>query len=712
MLKQSGLLVAGTLLFIANCLSQVVPLHIEHEGVITIKSIDSGKVHAYHYPQQDSITSKKTEQHSTHGYAHTPKGNLHMLIIFALFREGVNQYDVERWPVSGLPDYAKNGELILSDTKNITPLKEDLTSWFYQMSYGTFSITADIYPVFIKPQQTAGGYDFWQMYKQVFDSLKTQYPNIDLSKYDNRKNNPMWAFDNVDPKNSGGDGVIDYTVINFRLFDGPIWTGYSSHSLFSGFQVTDQANKTYQIGAGHTAHFMSPDLPHHLDYFKHEFAHVLFDAPHYMGANNLPGKRFYTNKGWGIMGETHKAINTTNAWESWWLGWMKPQEISKDGVYQLKDFITEKDALRIPIPGTDHVLWLENHQMKHALDNKLFYKTESVMGKGIYAFITSRGNSREKPYEFGAMHQLNTNSIKVLHAKGNSDFIHNDSAGNRIFYRKRNNIISGQHELTLIRVDFNNDKQIPVNTHWNNEVGFRNEHDGVLWENGKLTYAWSGHEEMAFGVGDEISRSGVTTVTTYPIYNENNQLLSPYFISPLSIEIVQYDSTTGHFTVHVHFNDVELRYAKEWYGRTLIKNVNAKHQADLVIFPGVTLTIGTSQTPTKHKIDTLTQLFSEPGNLTLDSNTITEVMNQGVIHLNPKATVRLNHHTVLRFKPGSRIQFDEGATLKMEPNAKLILENGRVQFIAKAGSIDIIKAGVRYRTIKGNTIKKTDLTLK
>lgn len=651
----------------------------------------------------EAVPAPSKKLFSANGYAHTPKGNLHMLILFVLFKEGTNNYDADNWPVNDVPSYVTSKKFILPDTTNISGT-ENLTSWFDAMSYGNFTITGDIYKVVIKPVKSGGQHDFWQMYKQVFDSLIKQNPQIDLTRYDQRRNNPLWEVNNGSDTGIQSDDIIDYCVLNFRLFDGPIWTGFSSNSLFSSFRLKDNYNHEMSLGAGHSAHFMSPDIEHQLDYFKHEFAHVLFDAPHYMGANNLAGKRFYTNKGWGIMGETHKAINTTNAWESWWLGWLQPQEITAEGVYKLSDFITRKDAMRIPIPGTDHVLWIENHQMKHPLDNKLFYKTESLMGKGIYAFITSRGNDRFLPQEFSVMNNLNTNSMKVLHAMGNADFSFADSAGNRFYKRKKPNTISGQHELTLIRADFNRDNIIPVNTDWNNEVGYRNEHDGVLRQNGALTFAWSGHKEMAFLKGAEISRSGASTVTTYPVYHEQEGRLEPYIISPLSIEISDYDSTSGDYTITVHFNDIELRESKNWCGHMMIKNLNGIGKKDLIVLPGVILSIDLGETPTQHRRDSSTLLFCKPSEITLDSQTITEIMPQGRIELKNKSTLRMESNALLIMKTKSGLSLSKGSTIKMKPGSRIKVHHGNILYTAYPKHILLSVEGKTHKKIIGDTI--------
>lgn len=683
--------------------AQIVPAPPTHETIYYKLPADTFPTEFLRSLTLEAKPSGFNPRISTNGYAHTPKGNLHMLIIFVLFTEGANNYDETGWPAKDVPSYVTSNKFILPHTNQLSDT-ENLTSWFHVMSYGNFTITGDVYKVFIKPTKSGGQYDFWQMYKQVFDSLIKQNPEINLKKYDIRRNNPLWEQDNSADTLIAADNIIDYCVLNFRLFDGPRWTGFSSNSLFSNFQVSDNYKHTMSLGAGHTAHFMSPDIEHQLDYFKHEFAHVLFDAPHYMGANNLAGKRFYANKGWGIMGETHKAINTTNAWESWWLGWLAPQEIVKDGTYQLKDFITERDALRIPIPGTNDVLWIENHQMKHAYDNKLFYKTESLMGKGIYAFITSRGNNRFNPHEFNAMNNLNTNAFKILHAQGNADFAFTDSAGNRFYKRLQENAISGQHELTLIRADFNNDNIIPVNTDWNNEVGFRNEHDGVLRENGRLTFAWSGHKEMAFSKGDEISRSGVSTITNYPIYHEQQCLLEPYIISPLSVEITGYDSVSGNYTITVHFNDVELRTNKSWTGNLLIKNMNGAQQKDLIILPGVNLTIQLGSTPTRHTKDSTTSLFCKTSILTLDSNTVTEIMQNGRIILKDKSTLSLENNASLLIKSKNCLSLSKGCIIKMKPGSSLSIYGDKITYKAYPNYILQRVAGKPKKKIPGSII--------
>lgn len=663
---------------------------------------------------------------SEFGYAHTPKGNLHMMIIYAGFDDADEADDYGEpyvWKHDTIPMYATGDSNYLMNRKESdSSNNNNLTKWFKVMSNGKFTITGETFWVRIGKKSQLSYGNFFEMYNKAFIALQQKYPNEDWSRFDQRQNNPQWEFDNSlynkDGTAAHGDGIIDYVVVNIRNLGGYLGQGASDANMFAGNSIKTNfgGGKIFQFGAGHSTDFMPIDWMHHHDYFRHEFSHVLFNSPHYFGANNLCGKHFYTNLGWGIMGTMHKPINSVNAWEKWYLGWNRPKEIYRNGLYKLNDFITQNDALRMNIPGTDQFLFIENHQMKHELDDKIFYKTESPMGKGIYAFISAKGNSKSNPESFSPSNNMNTNNFKILSAKGNWDYNWKDTNNTRAFYKLRENPIAGQTDLTLIRQDFKTgDNLIFINNDWNNTSAGKNEQDGVLNEEGKMTYAWSGSAKDAFQLHNEIGISGIVPALNYPYYNENNLKQDTVFINGLSIKIADYDSSTGSYNLNIKFDDFELRKNTRWCGEIALKNVSNDNHADLIIKPRVILRIDKSGTPNVHAKGSNSEFpdFIRPSALTIYENACLFLENKSKMIIddssllsfrdNGKLEMKMNSELVIRNK--SRLMVSSKCSIQMHENAKIIFEDQRKYLQKIKGNYFEFYNGNKIR-VSGNLTKR------
>ena len=306
--------------------------------------------------QSFSMTSTTS---STNGWVHTPKGNLHILIIFIkdLNNQPTNDFDGDPindpngyWNPTLIPNWTMGASnQLLDETAATIGTNKNLSLFYREMSHGQFILTGDIFPELI-PTATGTA-------SQAIAYINSNYPGFNWSKYDKRTNHPNYSLDN---SVSAPDGKIDYVVFIKRRT--PSFWGHStvggSHTVttnFSGSPVN------FTIIHGHTAEECFNSSVHHHIFFKHEFAHNLYNSSHYLGANSgSDGKYYYQYSGWGLMAAWHEQFDVANAWESWWLGWITAQEITTNGTYQIKDYITEGDAVRIPIPNTNgEYLWID-----------------------------------------------------------------------------------------------------------------------------------------------------------------------------------------------------------------------------------------------------------------------------------------------------------------------------------------------------------------
>jgi len=479
------------------------------------------------------------------GNAHTPKGVLNTIMVFVTFTEDVNntsaENDISFWPKDGLPTYAQG---LLNASANAGPIstKSNNLSGYYETMSGYngtngFSVTGKVFHVTISKQFTYDNskekyinLDNFEktLFQRAITALQSQYPNEDWSQYDKRDNinraGTRQAFDS-DNNTLFSDGVIDYLSVHFRLLPsdlnvfrtGPDPVKRNGGSYFIGmksnFSLPDlvKNNQTFWVDCGHTL-FDPWEYPKFFAYFTHEFGHGVFGLTHQMGANDVTGFYFNSYYGWGMMADVSKFFNTSNAWENWTYGWSNPQiATSSIQTYTIKDFVTTKDAIKIPIPNTNQTLWIENHQLINTFDNKNTINTGS-MTAGLYMYISDYESPEncvvvpntalgfnDVPYSrmfFWA------NRLKVLSKEGNKDYSYTVNNNTFYFSTMQDNPISGVHSAQSIRVDTDQDNVIDYKSADANSGS--NEHTRVYKLNGADVANWSGNSTSAFGVGDEL----------------------------------------------------------------------------------------------------------------------------------------------------------------------------------------------------------------
>lgn len=121
------------------------------------------------YTANDTTPLPPGTKHSCFGDAHTPKGDLHILVVFIGYNNtgaiGVPNPDWGNfnqngyWPTGKLPSMAIDSfsipgmnQLFNSDPSTIMAAgqEQNLSQYYYMMSNGKFRVTADIYPELVK----------------------------------------------------------------------------------------------------------------------------------------------------------------------------------------------------------------------------------------------------------------------------------------------------------------------------------------------------------------------------------------------------------------------------------------------------------------------------------------------------------------------------------------------------------------------------------
>jgi M6 family metalloprotease-like protein len=646
--------------------------------------------------------SETIQPHSWLGQVHTPKGDLHMLLIFVRFGDKDLMPNAKIWPNESaegiLPDMAAGNvnQLFHNDPGLIGSLPEqNISDFYYAMSGGTFRITADVFPVQVPVQlvPTKGGNFFSRqrdMNNEAIKWIAENYPDFDWSRYDRRKNGSNYTDDNQAFR---PDSILDYVLFLYR---DPGSTGMGASGSIS------IPNSPYSIRDGQTGIKAYSDAEHNWEYFKHEFAHNLFGCPHYMGANGADGTKYYVSKGWGLMAAWHSPFFTANAWESWWLGWMDTQTISRNGTYSLKDYVTERDAIRIRIPGTQDYLWLENHQKISPWDDKIFFmdpaKGHPQSAKGLYAYVVSEAGADRNQPKLSPFDVHHANMIKMLNGEGNFDYrptgdsIQTEYFPSIVWEKAASNPIAGQNDLQMIRFDVNGDGKIPVNVSHGNKDGGAGEHYEIWGEriNGKneVSYNCTGDEKDGFQIGDEISLSGIIPALNYPEFHRDQENLDPFVLNGIQIRIIS--ETDGSFNLEIRFDDWEIRSDKRWCGNLRLPGTDFDDPDKyLTIGEGINLQLDLGGTPDRIGINPETGTLTNPTLLSVEAN-------RG-ISLSPGSRLTVENFSSLELNGNAQIVIESGAVLEVRSGGKLWLKDRSRIIVRRGGKLIVQRDGKLHK---------------
>jgi len=652
-----------------------------------------------------SLQAQQTDAQplSYNGNVHTPKGELKVLFIFVRYIDkNLKPNAKELWPNKTqkgvLPKMAigKNNELFDQDPQTIGQAQsiKNLSDFYYQMSGGKFKISAEIFPVQVPikfvPQR---GNNFFSrqgaMNKAAIEWIADQYPDFDWSRYDQRTNNPNYLYDNT---NSQPDSILDYVVFMHRA---PGNTGMGNPGNIS------IPNTPYKIISGHTGIKCYSDKEHNWEYFRHEFAHNLYSCPHYLGANGVCGTRYYWQKGWGMMEAWHSPFFTANAWECWWLGWLdQTQEVRKSGTYSLKDFVTQRDAIRIQIPGTQDYLWIENHQKKSHWDDKVFFndpqKGHPQSAPGIYMYVVAEpGADRAKP-KLSPFNKKHTNMIKMMNGEGNFDYdlsgdtIQTDYFPTAVWIKTKRNPFAGQNDFQGLRYDYNNDGKVYVNvSHGNKDKSGGEQREmwaEIIDGQPKYTVNCTGDEKDAFVLGSEVGLSGIVPVTNYPEYNKKEQFLDPFYINGITIKIVE-QSIDGTYSLDIQFDDWNVRNNTRWCGNLLLTRNEGGQHPWLTISNQAKLQLDLGGTPDRETPHPDTKTFTNPTILKVEGNRKIRIQDRSRFVIKNYSTLELTNNAKLVIEKGTRLIIQNRGKLILKDNAQVIVKAGGRLITKSEGSI-------------------------
>lgn len=505
-----------------------------------------------------------------------------------------------------------------------------------------------------------------------------------LARFDQRRNRPNFKSDN---SQSAPDGLLDYVIFlyryhkNWRWGQEPVPNMHRWIGSGGGFASIGGAAAVRLDGMGMREGFT---MGYGGDVFLHELAHVLYNIPHFFGANRTVGEYFY--QFFCGLGATNNVpiFRGLSAWERWYMGFIEPQEPdSMQGKYRfrLKDFYTTGDALRIPLPYSDgQYLWLENHQRFHALDGHpwagkvIGSDTLADSAPGVYAYVEAVASERSQ-----IIRALSDkcNGLRLLNAAGHFDYRRSEKLalknawGNKLynFERLAPNPISGTHPWLMYRDDFDGDGLITVDRNYN--YG-QNEGEGLaremvndsqylnLYHNFGLYDARkaAGYTRSpAFQDGDVLDMASNPIVTSYPKYWIRKKQLGPLVLSGLRLTFEQ--ANNGDMWVELRYAYPHIERDVRWAGNIRLENLSEDSSADLQIEEKQRLYLVESGTANR-ATPAESGRFINPTQLRLGAYTR--------VHLKPRARLIVG--------PNSQLQLHETAELVLEKGARIIVEKG------------------------------------
>jgi hypothetical protein len=669
-------------------------------------------------------------QYAPFGKEFTPKGDFKVLIICAGFGDPYDNYPVSGWApgVNTFPDWVNANNTFYtnnSDFENAATIndKSNISRFYYEMSKGTFRLTADVYPIRVNINAT-GSTSWGAFNKKVIEKMKADNPSFNWSPYDNRKNSTYFLLDNSIPN---PDLKPDYVVIVYRynrvssglwytnppIPDNPLtpgtnenmynWEGSGGgYAALNGLSGVNYNGYTFGYEGGYT-HCLGTSNMYRL--FLHEVAHSIFDCPHYADANGIVGNYFYNQMGgWGMMNLGSGPFGCANGWERWYLGWIEltasgvnsdvksSADLPTNGEFTLRDFVTTGDVVRIKIPngtGTDQYLWLENHQGKSIYDDRNWGSGNNCIenalppsARGLVGYVEHIAGERNKIYVVSS----GANGITPIHSKGNYDYSFSGPAQiscllweNPIYniIEGTANPVAGQNRIEGIRLDYSNDNSITLNTDYNGQGQVRNETHWVAKRNGNMTYDFMG-SDINFQVGQKLGMSTNPALINNPAYDMYNNQMSSYYLNGISVTVYS-QATNGDLKVRIAYNDININSNLRWTGNIVLPDITSNANPDLNLASNCFLTINKSGTSNRHTKTSIFGDFINPTTFVCAQNSYFKMQN------NSKTIV--DNFSTLTLESGSTLEINDGAQLIVENGSKLEVKSGATLLIKGSGEI-------------------------
>lgn len=663
----------------------------------------------------------------------TPKDSLRALIIFAGFvqLDGSDYEALEfdpTWPYDEinkpLPSYADNTFFYsavnaIQTTPSLSNIP-NLSNFYYEMSKfqedgKPFKFVADYFPerIDIMPTEaTDNSYAPFDTYASVvYDTINariargvTLYSAFNWTKYDNRENitSPTWEIDNS-PVNH--DDYFDYVIIVWRYtpgfhptsgnIDGGVGAGGAYADIQNG-TINLPGSGTMSINNGFTMGKGLQEVAAARELFIHESAHSFYGCPHYGAQNEVVDNRYYMQYGWGMTPSNVEAFDAALGWDRWFIGWIPDntfrniEDDNDNGEYEIGDFITTGDALRIEIPhtnGTQH-LWIENHQKLSVFDERHRFTVSNGITLpespvGLVMYVEALSDTKNEMSDI-----TNGNAVKVLHPDGNYDYTYSGSPTSLTewFYHlaynwedvseNNDNPLVGMNKTQGIRFDYDVNGSITYSSDWNNATG-DNETNDFLKYDGSVDLGIL-LSDITFPVSSELRMGSNPPIVPLRSYNTATTKFDSLYLNGLRIKVVSFNATTKEYTIEVTYDDFHVKNDARWCGN----RIKLASNDSLIVDPNYTLTLDMSGTTDRHLPDG-TFDFINPTELVLEDDSHT-ILKSG-------STLLVKNNSTLTIESGAELVIETNAKLQIESNAKVVLQPGATLRCSESGAKIIVE---------------------
>ncbi len=670
-------------------------------------------------------TAVFAQENSTNGWFLPTQDTLRVLMVFVEIEyDTLPELNVlpegrMEWEVGELPGYADT----IFDIFALEEPVAAMSKYYKEVSLGNFVVLGDYLPDLYRIKKSdllkPGAYS---LLRELSDQLKNDSTlrsnsGLEMTDFD------LWK----DPKQTGmpkerRDGEfegVDHVMIFTRNFEGlPRDNGMASGGSM-GF-INGYRSNTYSIFAG------GYNFP--FDVLRHEVNHLLIGGNNFhCGGGNSPRFKSYfpfVQGGWCMMGGANSSFLTCSGWDRYWLGWNRPgneflisartkegREINGDikredgsGIYVLRDFATDGDALRIKLPFIpdsefQQWLWVENHLTKpfNGSDfDVIQYEHYDCIGAskpGLYMYVQADADTREGK---NIHSKVNADYLRPVLADGNYDFkwedyflklepCVNDLAYIPYFYEADfENALTGNHAQEFPQYYTNAEVKLTAETArkpLTRRIGGVYERIALMG-NARQGFREGGNNRL--GVGTNPSTSNMLTLVNSrkpaPTNSENNRKI---YINGLHIEILE-TLPDMSLVVEVRFDDNIIDQNRRWCAPEIVLNNHISDGPDLIVKGNLKLDIGETMTRFDNP-DTVNgkTYFTDPTHLIVKQGA--ELLVEGSVTLTANSKLIIEKGGVLTISKKSRIYVENGSELILNEGAK-IEGDGKVK-IKKTGVI-------------------------
>jgi len=678
---------------------------------------------------------------SSNGFILPASGTIRVLVVFAeidynspLGEDDPNPNSTEFWTIHQLPDWKDN----IFDP--FTPSSEPagyITKYYQQASssnlivlgdYLTIPNTGGIFSVLESEILDENG-NYTKYIPALCDEIdaslngnfNTQNNLNDVSYFDNWTVNRKFE-EKVTPSEDHPP-EIDQVMIFWRNrvdFDG-VGSGYCS----SGYSLLGYAADSWtEVGAYN--HF--PDKT-----TRHEYAHWILGHNAFHTYKDDVGYWAAYVGGWGALSLYDASFLCWSSWDRMRLGWFNSGNqynpsarnsdntaevdgdldatiLSDAGIYYLRDFITNGDAIRIKLPNPDlendfqQWLWIENHNGENINSNEFdqFQYEENNQCiqpciPGLYMYLQIDRNTLEG--NFSEVISGYRDYMRPVTAEGFYDRLYSVEVQNQCVSTDHyepftinpelENPFTGGGDQDCYPIDKYPDNHILVkegNINFIEKIGNNYYHELYAFGHSRHAFTLSGKNKI--GIGTNPSTATMLSFLSFDSPEDDEQKnVRKIYLNGVSVEILDQDASGG-ILVDVNFDDVDVVEDRRWCADSIVLSP-PPHNADysLNITDSANTKLDWSMTATRidvPKIYNDDKYFSDP--------TMFVCLPASILHIDTGSSMELVNISTL--------QLMDDAILEIETGAKLIIRQGS-NFVARTGSEILIKGNGKIEVEAG-----------